>query len=184
MFNVRPENGDRTNSSAPLSLLLGGGWSKGELYWKTDFHWIDLIENNPIVSGDRSTLSSHDQTRYAVWDAGACRQERDPHDDIRDSQSVANYSHLKEAQRHTWCDFNDHSGCLQIHCRQFHGLKRLALIFLISLCSAPTWTWPIRGSLSIPMWWFQTRRIQDLEHEKHIVRIFQSNKRAFHLVTD
>lgn len=41
------------------------------------------------------TLSSNNETGYAVWDTGACCQESDAHDDIRDSQSVANYSHLK-----------------------------------------------------------------------------------------
>lgn len=104
------QNGDTTNSSAPLSLLLEGmkqGRAVLEDRYPLDrFHW----EQSYTVSGDRSTLSSHDQTRYAVWDAGACRQERDPHDDIRDSQSVADYSHLKETQRHMCCGFNDHSG--------------------------------------------------------------------------
>lgn len=56
--------------------------------------------------GHRSTLSSHDQTRDAVRNAGASRQERDPHDDVGDSQSVANYSHLKEQH----CAFNDQPG--------------------------------------------------------------------------
>lgn len=45
---------------------------------------------------ERFTLPGHDETGYAVWDAGASRQESDAHDDIRDSQSVANYSHLRE----------------------------------------------------------------------------------------
>lgn len=42
------------------------------------------------------TLPSHNETGYAVWDAGAGCQESDAHDDIRDSQSVPDYSHLRE----------------------------------------------------------------------------------------
>ncbi len=44
---------------------------------------------------DRCTLSSHDEAGYAVRDAGACCQESDAHDNIRNSQSVPNYSHLR-----------------------------------------------------------------------------------------
>lgn len=133
-----------------FSLLLGGMKQEGavlkERFPQDGLNW----EQSYAVSGDRSTLSSHDQTCYAVWDTGACRQECDPHDDIRDSQSVANYSHLKETQTHTCCSFNEHSGCLQIHCCQLRGLKRLALILPILYCVLlPTWNWPIRGSPSI-----------------------------------
>lgn len=74
--------------------------------------WTWLRRIVLLAPGDRSTLSSHDQTRYAVWDAGACRQEGDPHDDIRDSESVANYSHLKEPHspvcRYWSLGFNPH----------------------------------------------------------------------------
>lgn len=48
--------------------------------------------------GGRRTLASHDQTRYAVGNAGACRQESDAHDDIGDAESVADYSHLKDGE--------------------------------------------------------------------------------------
>lgn len=40
-------------------------------------------------------MPSHDETSYAVWDAGSCRQESNAHDNIRNSQSVADYGHLK-----------------------------------------------------------------------------------------
>lgn len=51
--------------------------------------------NLKMLQTGRDTLPGHNQTGYAVWDAGACCQESDAHDDIRDSKSVANYSHLK-----------------------------------------------------------------------------------------
>lgn len=47
----------------------------------------------------RDTLPGHDETGYAVWDAGAGCQESDAHDDIRDSESVANYSDLKKSEQ-------------------------------------------------------------------------------------
>lgn len=53
-------------------------------------------QSKNVSVGKRYTLPSHNQTGYAVWDAGACCQESDAHDDIRDSKSVANYSHLRE----------------------------------------------------------------------------------------
>lgn len=49
-----------------------------------------------MFQGERHTLPSHDETGYAVWDTGACCQESDAHDDIRDSQSIANNGHLRE----------------------------------------------------------------------------------------
>lgn len=49
-----------------------------------------------MVQRERYTLPSHNETGYAVWDAGACCQESDAHDDIRDSQSEPDYSHLRE----------------------------------------------------------------------------------------
>lgn len=48
---------------------------------------------------DRCTLPSHNETGYAVRDTGACCQESNAHDDIRDSQSVPNYSHLRGTYR-------------------------------------------------------------------------------------
>lgn len=42
------------------------------------------------------TLSRHDQTRHAVWDARACCQESNAHDDIRDPKCISNNSHLQE----------------------------------------------------------------------------------------
>lgn len=47
---------------------------------------------------ERYTLASHNETGNAVWDAGAGGQESDAHDDVRDSQCVANYSHLQEGK--------------------------------------------------------------------------------------
>lgn len=51
--------------------------------------------NVKTLQRERCTLSSHNETSYAVWDTGASSQESDAHNDIRDSQSVADYSHLK-----------------------------------------------------------------------------------------
>lgn len=143
MFNVRLSKRWQYEQLC-TTFSASGEMRQGRAVLKDRFP-LDRLnwEQSYSISGDRSTLSSHDQTRYAVWDAGACCQERDPHDDIRDSQSVANYSHLKETQRHTCCGFSDHSGCLQIHCCQLCGLKRLALIFLILYgVLFPTWNWP------------------------------------------
>lgn len=42
----------------------------------------------------RGTLPGHDEAGYAVWDAGAGSQESDAHDDVRDSESEANYGDL------------------------------------------------------------------------------------------
>lgn len=42
------------------------------------------------------TLPCHYNTSHAVWDAGACCEEGDAHDDIRNSQSEANHGHLKQ----------------------------------------------------------------------------------------
>lgn len=59
-------------------------------------HCVIIKSNLNMLQRERYTLPGHNETGYAVWDAGACRQESDAHDDIRDSQSVANYSHLRE----------------------------------------------------------------------------------------
>lgn len=40
------------------------------------------------------TLSCNYNTSHAVWNTGACCQKGDAHDDIRDSQSEADDSHL------------------------------------------------------------------------------------------
>lgn len=41
------------------------------------------------------TLPCDYNTRHAVWDAGACCEEGDAHDDVGNSQSEADHSHLK-----------------------------------------------------------------------------------------
>lgn len=41
------------------------------------------------------TLPCDYNTSHAVWDAGACCQEGDAHDDVRDAESEANHGHLK-----------------------------------------------------------------------------------------
>lgn len=42
------------------------------------------------------TLPRHYHTSHAVWDAGACCEEGDAHDDVRNSQSEANHGHLEQ----------------------------------------------------------------------------------------
>ena len=46
------------------------------------------------------TLPRHYNTSHAIWDAGACCQEGDAHDDIGYAESEADHSHLKPSRCH------------------------------------------------------------------------------------
>lgn len=82
------------NSSAPTSHL----WVFVVLLYSRDF-CTDFKRREEFFLKSTETLSSHDETGYAVGNAGACCQESDAHDDVRDSQGVADHSHLRGRHR-------------------------------------------------------------------------------------